>query len=40
VPLTLMLMMVMAQFGSTKWIAASLSNDGKYGDVKEVDKTR
>ena len=29
VPLTLMLMMVFAQFGSTKWISALLSNDGK-----------
>lgn len=29
VPLTLMLMMVFAQFGSTRWIAAVLSNDGK-----------
>jgi AI-2 transport protein TqsA len=29
VPLTLMLMMVFAQFKSTMWIAAMLSNDGK-----------
>jgi predicted PurR-regulated permease PerM len=29
VPLTLMLMMVFAQFDSTKWVAAMLSNDGK-----------
>ena len=29
VPLTLMLMMIFAQFDSTKWIAATLSNDGK-----------
>ncbi|HEY6048992.1 MAG TPA: AI-2E family transporter [Sphingomicrobium sp.] len=29
VPLTLMLMMVFAQFESTTWIAAMLSNDGK-----------
>jgi AI-2 transport protein TqsA len=29
VPLTLMLMMVFAQFNSTMWIAAMLSNDGK-----------
>ena len=29
VPLTLMLMMIFAQFDSTKWIAAALSNDGK-----------
>jgi len=29
VPLTLMLMMIFAQFDSTKWIAAVLSNDGK-----------
>ena len=38
VPLTLMLMMVFAQFDSTKWIAALLSNDGKYGNVEDVDK--
>jgi AI-2 transport protein TqsA len=29
VPLTLVLMMIFAQFDSTKWIAALLSNDGK-----------
>jgi AI-2 transport protein TqsA len=29
VPMTLMLMMVFAQFKSTRWIAALLSNDGK-----------
>jgi predicted PurR-regulated permease PerM len=29
VPMTLMLMMVFAQFDSTKWVAAALSNDGK-----------
>lgn len=29
VPMTLMLMMVFAQFDSTKWISAALSNDGK-----------
>ena len=29
VPMTLMLMMVFAQFESTKWVAAALSNDGK-----------
>jgi predicted PurR-regulated permease PerM len=29
VPLTLMLMMIFAQFDSTNWIAAALSNDGK-----------
>jgi predicted PurR-regulated permease PerM len=29
VPMTLMLMMVFAQFKSTQWIAALLSNDGK-----------
>jgi hypothetical protein len=27
--MTLMLMMVFAQFDSTKWVAAALSNDGK-----------
>jgi predicted PurR-regulated permease PerM len=29
VPMTLMLMMVFAQFDSTKWVAAALSNNGK-----------
>jgi predicted PurR-regulated permease PerM len=29
VPMTLMLMMVFAQFESTKWVTAALSNDGK-----------
>jgi len=29
IPLTLMLMMVFAQFESTRWFAATLSNDGK-----------
>jgi predicted PurR-regulated permease PerM len=29
VPMTLMLMMVFAQFESTKWVAAALSNDGR-----------
>ena len=29
VPLTLMLMMIFAQFDSTRWVAAILSNDGK-----------
>ena len=29
VPLTLMTMIVFAQFGSTRWITAALSNDGK-----------
>ena len=29
VPMTLMLMMVFAQFESTRWVAAALSNDGK-----------
>ena len=29
VPMTLMLMMVFAQFDSTRWVAAALSNDGK-----------
>jgi AI-2 transport protein TqsA len=29
VPMTLILMMVFAQFDSTRWIAAALSNDGK-----------
>lgn len=29
VPMTLMLMMIFAQFDNTKWIAAALSNDGK-----------
>jgi len=29
VPLTLMSMMVFAQFKETKWVAAFLSNDGK-----------
>jgi predicted PurR-regulated permease PerM len=29
IPMTLMLMMVFAQFDSTRWIAALLSNDGK-----------
>ena len=29
VPLTPMLMMVFAQFDSTRWVAAVLSNDGK-----------
>jgi AI-2 transport protein TqsA len=29
VPLTLVLMMIFAQFDSTKWVAALLSNDGK-----------
>jgi len=35
VPLTLMLMMVFAQFDSTRWIAALLSNDGKPNFQKE-----
>jgi predicted PurR-regulated permease PerM len=29
VPMTLMLMMIFAQFENTKWVAAALSNDGK-----------
>jgi predicted PurR-regulated permease PerM len=29
VPLTLMLMMLFAQFESTRWLSALLSNDGK-----------
>ena len=29
VPMTLMLMMIFAQFDNTKWVAAALSNDGK-----------
>lgn len=29
VPMTLMLMMIFAQFDSTRWVAAALSNDGK-----------
>lgn len=29
VPMTLMLMMIFAQFDKTKWVAAALSNDGK-----------
>jgi len=29
VPMTLMLMMIFAQFESTRWVAAALSNDGK-----------
>jgi predicted PurR-regulated permease PerM len=38
VPMTLMLMMVFAQFDSTKWVAAALSNDGKpeFRDRKKV----
>jgi predicted PurR-regulated permease PerM len=29
VPMTLMMMMIFAQFDSTRWISAALSNDGK-----------
>jgi predicted PurR-regulated permease PerM len=38
VPMTLMLMMVFAQFDSTKWVAAALSNDGKpeFREKKKV----
>jgi AI-2 transport protein TqsA len=35
VPLTLMSMMVFAQFDSTKWIAALLSNDGRPEPVRK-----
>jgi len=38
VPLTLMLMMVFAQFDSTKWITAALSNDGKPDFGKRENK--
>lgn len=34
VPLTLMIMMIFAQFDSTRWIAAALSNDGRPDFVK------
>lgn len=34
VPMTLMLMMVFAQFESTRWVAAALSNDGKPDFIK------
>ena len=37
-PLTLMLMMVFAQFDSTKWITAALSNDGKPDFGKRENK--
>ena len=37
VPMTLMVMMVFAQFDSTKWVAAALSNDGKP-DFREKKK--
>jgi predicted PurR-regulated permease PerM len=38
VPMTLMLMMVFAQFDSSKWVAAALSNDGKpeFREKKKV----
>ena len=36
VPMTLMLMMVFAQFGSTRWVAIALSNDGKPDFHKTV----
>ena len=37
VPLTLAVMMVFAQFESTRWVSAMLSNDGKPSFVKPVD---
>ena len=36
VPMTLMLMMVFAQFESTRWVAAALSNDGRPDFRKSV----
>ena len=36
VPMTLMLMMIFAQFDSTRWVAAALSNDGKPDFHKTV----
>lgn len=38
VPMTLMAMMVFAQFPSTRWVAAMLSNDGKPVFRRESDK--
>lgn len=38
VPMTLMLMMVFAQFNSTRWVAAALSNDGKPDFHKRPEK--
>jgi predicted PurR-regulated permease PerM len=38
VPMTLMLMMVFAQFESTKWVSAALSNDGKPEFQKKKPK--
>jgi len=38
VPLTLMSMMVFAQFEDTKWVAAFLSNDGKPDFRKRTDR--
>jgi predicted PurR-regulated permease PerM len=37
VPMTLMSMMVFSQFGSTKWVAAMLSNDGNPVFRKEAE---
>jgi predicted PurR-regulated permease PerM len=36
VPMTLMLMMAFAQFESTRWVAAALSNDGRPNFRKSV----
>lgn len=36
VPMTLMVMMIFAQFDSTRWVAAALSNDGKPDFHKTV----
>jgi len=38
VPMTLMLMMVFAQFDSTRWVAAALSNDGRPDFHKLTDR--
>lgn len=40
VPMTLMLMMVFAQFESTRWVAAALSNDGRPDFKKTVPPVR
>lgn len=38
VPMTLMSMMVFAQFGETRWVASLLSNDGKPDFLKRGDR--
>jgi hypothetical protein len=36
VPMTIMLMLVLAQFDSTRWVAALLSNDGNTEDEQKL----